>query len=565
MRIGILLSVIILIMLVVLPASVVANEWWDYYGAQSGGYADPPSTGDSNADVDFVEGTMWVWSEVQGTVGAEAYFWAWAKMGKRFVYSGVDNGTVSVKVACEVQGFMDVGSMSLAHNVMDLRIEILDVTGGIDTLVTTEAFATYPKEDQDLVENPGHLETLEFVTNSLLQGRVYAVVLAVEVWTGCDYFDSGTAEVNYHYLDGAGEVDLEMIEYWWEDTTTEYGDQSSTPDVTFCKQWMQTQYNQADELSFDLRNDIHSVARWHLDITDFPISESYYTGGDESNVFVGASSGEVLQYNTVMVSGKIWGASGGNHFEIRNQQWSPATVAAQSPLTPTQSGKILSDYFWDFAEPVMVTGPPDDWKHVFTMKNIETTGGETLKVRGLTFLVTGTEQADLCATDFVPGSLAVTPDFDLGPQEVYTEEISTGTTPMVGSFIYVKYDLMNAAGDSVLCTGWGGHHILDPSTGAEGLSGLAGFALHQNFPNPCNPMTVIPYDVPESGGHVTLRMYDVSGRLVQTLVDEPQSGGHKSVIWNGRNHIGEQVTSGVYFYRLTAPDFNMTRKMVLLR
>ena len=93
----------------------------------------------------------------------------------------------------------------------------------------------------------------------------------------------------------------------------------------------------------------------------------------------------------------------------------------------------------------------------------------------------------------------------------------------------------------------------------------ATFALGQNVPNPFNPATVIRYDVPAGGGDVSLRIYDVGGRLVRTLVDGVETPGEKSVTWNARNDRGHRVASGVYFYRLTAPGFEMTKKMVLLQ
>jgi hypothetical protein len=91
------------------------------------------------------------------------------------------------------------------------------------------------------------------------------------------------------------------------------------------------------------------------------------------------------------------------------------------------------------------------------------------------------------------------------------------------------------------------------------------FALHQNTPNPFNPTTLIRYDVPGSGGHVTLRIYDVTGRLVRTLVDGPHTAGEKRVIWYGQDNWGNHVATGVYFYRMTTPGFTTTKKMVLLR
>jgi hypothetical protein len=93
----------------------------------------------------------------------------------------------------------------------------------------------------------------------------------------------------------------------------------------------------------------------------------------------------------------------------------------------------------------------------------------------------------------------------------------------------------------------------------------ARFALYQNIPNPFNPSTLIRYDVPSGGGHVEIRIYDVSGRLVKTLINEMQSEGRKSVIWDARNTSGEEVASGVYFYRMRAGDLITTKKMLLLR
>jgi hypothetical protein len=90
------------------------------------------------------------------------------------------------------------------------------------------------------------------------------------------------------------------------------------------------------------------------------------------------------------------------------------------------------------------------------------------------------------------------------------------------------------------------------------------FLLHQNVPNPFNPTTLIRYEVPPEGGRVLLSIYDVEGRLVHTLVDGVESPGIKFASWDGRNTAGQRVASGVYFYRLTAENFEQTLKMTLL-
>lgn len=86
-----------------------------------------------------------------------------------------------------------------------------------------------------------------------------------------------------------------------------------------------------------------------------------------------------------------------------------------------------------------------------------------------------------------------------------------------------------------------------------------GFALHQNYPNPFNPTTTIKYQLPTMS-HVTLKVFDVLGREVATLVDEVQDAGYKSVQWNAAD-----AASGVYYGRFQAGDYTATKKLMLLR
>ncbi len=91
------------------------------------------------------------------------------------------------------------------------------------------------------------------------------------------------------------------------------------------------------------------------------------------------------------------------------------------------------------------------------------------------------------------------------------------------------------------------------------------YALGRNFPNPFNPSTRIAYDVPAPGGHVELIVYSVTGTLVRRIVSEELEPGRHSAAWDGRDELGRHVSSGVYFYRLTADDFTDQRKMVVLK
>ena len=90
------------------------------------------------------------------------------------------------------------------------------------------------------------------------------------------------------------------------------------------------------------------------------------------------------------------------------------------------------------------------------------------------------------------------------------------------------------------------------------------FALHQNYPNPFNPTTIISYTLRQST-HVRLEIFDIQGRLVRVLEDHTQSAGRHSLVWDSRDSNDRPVASGIYFYRLTTPEFHFSRKMVLVR
>jgi parallel beta-helix repeat protein len=85
------------------------------------------------------------------------------------------------------------------------------------------------------------------------------------------------------------------------------------------------------------------------------------------------------------------------------------------------------------------------------------------------------------------------------------------------------------------------------------------FSISQNYPNPFNSSTTIKYDLPKAG-RVSIKVYDLLGRKVETLVDEDKQAGQHSAIWDASAY-----SSGVYFYRIKAGDFTQTRKMILLK
>jgi hypothetical protein len=108
---------------------------------------------------------------------------------------------------------------------------------------------------------------------------------------------------------------------------------------------------------------------------------------------------------------------------------------------------------------------------------------------------------------------------------------------------------------------WMGNETNDNITETETPTA---YKLSQNFPNPFNPQTTISFSMREKG-HVSLKIYNVAGQLVRTLVNEVKDAGRHRVTWDGKSNLGTHAASGVYFYKMETKNFSATHKMVMLR
>ncbi|MBK7142200.1 MAG: T9SS type A sorting domain-containing protein [bacterium] len=90
------------------------------------------------------------------------------------------------------------------------------------------------------------------------------------------------------------------------------------------------------------------------------------------------------------------------------------------------------------------------------------------------------------------------------------------------------------------------------------------FELRQNYPNPFNPNTTIRFSLP-SRSQVKIEVFNLLGQSVRTLVKDQLSAGQHVVEWDGRDESGQEVASGVYLYRMSAGELELTRKMLLIR
>jgi hypothetical protein len=110
------------------------------------------------------------------------------------------------------------------------------------------------------------------------------------------------------------------------------------------------------------------------------------------------------------------------------------------------------------------------------------------------------------------------------------------------------------------------NYLTDPISVVQlqNSSSPVNFQLFQNYPNPFNPETMIKYRIPQPV-QVTLRIYNLLGQEVRTLVDRIQDAGIYEIHWHGKDGAGHAVPSGLYLYRIEAGGYSQVRKMALVR
>ena len=122
---------------------------------------------------------------------------------------------------------------------------------------------------------------------------------------------------------------------------------------------------------------------------------------------------------------------------------------------------------------------------------------------------------------------------------------------------------ITSSGSKVPCDG-NVYTFTTPPAGIEGGESPSMCVLYQNTPNPFNSETSISYSV-VAKERVQLKIYDIAGRMVRTLVDNIQNPGYYNIHWDGKTNNHKKLASGIYFYRIVIGDFNSSKKMILLR
>jgi hypothetical protein len=170
---------------------------------------------------------------------------------------------------------------------------------------------------------------------------------------------------------------------------------------------------------------------------------------------------------------------------------------------------------------------------------------------------------------FVQDSLAYVADYYWGLRVIRITD--PGSPQLVGSYNTPGHGLgVSAAGEHVYVTDQYSLIILtNPYYSSvreidDGETRPSDFVLFQNYPNPFNPTTTVEFLLSRSG-QVKIEIYNILGQKVRTLVDENLKAGHKAVDWDGSDDSGQEVASGIYFYRIETAEFSQSKKMLLLK
>ncbi len=146
-----------------------------------------------------------------------------------------------------------------------------------------------------------------------------------------------------------------------------------------------------------------------------------------------------------------------------------------------------------------------------------------------------------------------------------SDAINIDSVQLLPQYSCSEYFIVATSGNTIYPIWKGPLNISTSGVDESDLNNIPNsFELEQNYPNPFNPTTNIKYGLPTKS-HLTLKIYNLLGQEINTLVDQVVPAGTHETEWNGRDKTGAEVASGIYFYKLVAGDFIETKKMMLVK
>ena len=277
---------------------------------------------------------------------------------------------------------------------------------------------------------------------------------------------------------------------------------------------------------------------------------------------------------------KLWGSGGENNlFQTYyegavppgTEWWADAMVMIPTGDMMDEAGHFVlfakyftADWGWlgmDSSMHVMPAHGLDEWMYV-EVDGVVPEGAETVQI-GM-FLVGAEGTGSVYVDDFY----AHVPLTQTGLFVKYGDIAMAAMEDSVNTMMiewdvwsYDGFELTPSSGGSRMMT----LNISEELVGVDGGIALpTEFALHNNYPNPFNPVTNITYDIAQNS-EVTLEIYNVMGQRVRTLAQGSHEPGRYRVMWNATNDYGQSLSSGMYIYRIQAGDFVSVKKLILMK
>ena len=362
--------------------------------------------------------------------------------------------------------------------------------------------------------------------NELLEYRVYEVDLEgneTYVVSTTDTFATVTASPNYL------EYCYNVSAYW---STDDYGDLESRHSNVACT----VPYTLGDA-DFDSDCDISDV----LVVVDFILEEDFPTEDEFRNVDVNMDE-EINIADVITMIDIIFGGAG------RSVEFDASEVA-YIDLVPDYAHSRLS-FEIEYSGPVR--GFEFELEYDPALVEVHSPGLSNFQDHVMvSSKESGTGVLKILAADLQGGAIeGLDRSFITIPVEYKGNQYQVAPVSMEG----IK--LAGADGSLV--------NVVARTTTSDVKVIPGKFALRQNFPNPFNPTTEIRYDLPEEG-FVSLAIYNMVGQKVRTLRSETMQPGYHSMVWDGRNDVGSQVATGMYFYSIHTGSFQATKKMLFLK
>jgi len=229
----------------------------------------------------------------------------------------------------------------------------------------------------------------------------------------------------------------------------------------------------------------------------------------------------------------------------------PVAAPAIAPQEPRSLGNTFA------AKNAADITPTTTWNNLYSQEL--TLDGEVVKAGAV---ISAYTQNGIKA-----GTLTMTENGLFGFMPVYADDISTEVVEGIktGESFYLTVDGVETKETFTLAGGNGVRVEISNLTAGDHNDILpTGFSLSQNYPNPFNPTTTIEFSLP-TAGVTKIEVYNILGELVSIPFEGMAAAGQNSIVWDGTNSHGENVSSGIYFYRLTADEYTDTKKMTLLK